>query len=1202
MGEQFKKTVAWKALMEAVKAGRWDAASALMEEPSGADAFWREDVAGNSAAGRALERVWAGKDFLPESAAEAARSSPKAAARGFADLADKAASAAGKAVYADAGLAACLKLLPKDRRVECESALESMKSAFASAAEASGTSLGSAAGEVLLARLASGSLDPQWRLSPEFWGLCRPGAGEAQKASFELALAKAAAAAGRAAAPAALRGGCVEAAMATAKEASPEEALAALLAAASHEDFREFEALGEEEPKWAVDAWRKLRGEEAQASEALAGLAGEGLGLDKAATSWALRSWRDGDGEGRLFEIWVRKASKLLASEACAKEAEIVKEAHPALFRAGMEEAGAPAPKGFEIDPEADSAEWFEALRLAVLGGGADAPVAARTVCAALAERVLAEQAEDEKAALESGAPALSRRVRAGTRSRGLRDACELLWCSGSSEALAAGLGAVVEVGGIGFAAETTGFPRRILSHDARHPAQASHVEVLLSKMPLDSKWPGERSERDRWIWSSSSSDELAKLQEGCATSAMMKAVLAGGAESPEGKAAFAEWDEALAGMWKSIGAWRSETGPASDGFGRMAPKGPECPPWPAQDFKLAFAAAWDAFVEVDPKLAAETIVAKALAKKSRGEEGLGIWQAKKTLEMVSGRSREALAPFLGGALEAECASCRPGEPKASLIEFARAASEYPEISMEASSELACARLAAAGAAGLGKGMIAGALSNAMEGDEARGWRNFLGELVRVLPAAGQELLWAAQANPEGGDAKAFGALWRAAAALGSAGESLGADRTRQGEWLEGWEELEFGEAAPASKEMSASLDGLFCAVSGFRSGEERFERVKALADKWKVVPNGRMPGEASALERCVDVLLGGKSDWGWKGKRGESGGKLHEALLKMGFDPSDPEAPGGRDALSLAAGLERGEAPTATVKAFLANKKVAPGRGELLATLGTGCSLSEKMVEALEAKALETLEESGLSKLAGVPGFGSDRLIKAAIASERGKAICAEDSEGMSLAGRLADAGFDLDRVARASSCMKAAGIEAGKADKAAYARRLCAVADGDSHWKIAQDLKWAALDAEVAGTAVAPPKAIAKDLAEAGWAREKLSPAEAFAALAWSAVENGSVEALSGRLQAWTACWRLVEGSEAAPAAAAAIEATAERVRTQGPSWADAPAEEESARLWENALSKMGGPARTEFEEAVLAAAVCAAPSAPSRSRPSL
>ena len=224
----------------------------------------------------------------------------------------------------------------------------------------------------------------------------------------------------------------------------------------------------------------------------------------------------------------------------------------------------------------------------------------------------------------------------------------------------------------------------------------------------------------------------------------------------------------------------------------------------------------------------------------------------------------------------------------------------------------------------------------------------------------------------------------------------------REVSWGEGWNGIKID---PKSPQARALLSAMFTPVTLSESlkRERSVLELAQEAQSWIAEQgvNGfeRLSGltpSRSALELVVDC----KMETRWSDETPSSfGPEICLDLVKRGANPSDPDAPCGRDALALAATIHRRESPSKLMKALLSSPLSKPGRGALWVILcdTAKAKLSEKLTGELMERARDKPEMSGLTLLAeGLSEFDTRAQREMARAFESSPAARALAGEGL--------------------------------------------------------------------------------------------------------------------------------------------------------------------------------------------------------------
>lgn len=261
----------------------------------------------------------------------------------------------------------------------------------------------------------------------------------------------------------------------------------------------------------------------------------------------------------------------------------------------------------------------------------------------------------------------------------------------------------------------------------------------------------------------------------------------------------------------------------------------------------------------------------------------------------------------------------------------------------------------------------------------------------------------------------------------------------------------------PASAWTKSCLRGLFMAQPSSAIHQIHWEKLFVSAMAWaKARGLGGLERPCgidskiknSALEMAVNsAVINGE---------GSFGDLAVKALIEAGSDPSDLAAPDGYDALALCAKLERRSSPSSLMKILLSSPKAQPGNGALWSVLASGKgNLSEKMGDGLHKAALAAPTLESLARLA----MGQDSRIQKSWISQ---ALAAPAAQPLlpELMGEMLRLKAPVAAAIKMKDDLSQAGIQpSSSGTEAAFSALLGEIARG-STWGIRKTLRdWSPL-----------------------------------------------------------------------------------------------------------------------------------------------
>ena len=1053
MPTYFDKTVAKKALAQSAAAGNWDQCLHLLDS-AGPDSWFKEDVSGISPMKLSLKAIQEGKAFPDRSLLERLNTL-EGSMEGFivfqeAFLRDPNIGIPGKKAAWGALLA---QLLPKEPSVSvCNGLLRCLETLNESAAW--GLFKDSYAQE-LASRFQNHSLSDDWQEQAAFWQFVQP--KDAQQWLEAISPAE----------------WCypvdvllkTNSAMACAciKKIDPPLALAALLGICFGGQHSRWEALSNEQ-YWAginlqayshIAPWiEELPHEDRQTLKVLAGI---GLGLKEPVARWSSVSSLHEIVKGTkglrepisalLNQCWadldqepLRGVESLLRG-VIGKEMDAQKVQSTLQFRPSAEQNW--------VTPNQKSTDVFEALKDCLQAQSPELESVCHSAGRILGVRAAALQQEKKEfeAKQETG---YGQKKWSDEKEKELParidDIVRLLWEQKDPHYLDVFLSSVLEVAGSPVLWESSGLPWRLCTRAfSQTSGSAQHWALLMKYCPLDAR--AEPSSDGIWI-GSGALEMVTELIMMNARDRLDESDSLSPAEKKKGKAAFNEYDEVLAKIWK---AWSS----ASPEFQQETR--PKAPSFPKTETEPVFAQSWSAFITARAADGVHELSTQLLNLGNMRSSGGTFGSLEAGLAVLRALDSEAQKWYVECAPESfktTVALRVRDNRRPEIVKVARlVSSELFQLGVLMNQEVFCAHLAAKSAAGLGERLSSNFFANKMDSYPVRNWIEEQCQVRDMMPLAAQELLFDAVKNPKTAPRcrSSFQDAWKAFLTLSATTRVA----NKSASW-EAWAEMEPQECGKLDElfELGA-LSGLFCAYNGGLSGVDAtaLDQVKQVLDHWGIPIQAAADYKFGPLEHCVSV-------WCEKGELGTTehqcfGADVAQKLVELGFNPTRKLAPNGKNALALAMGLERCEAPTKLInvlkKESRARKLWEPGNGEVLALCEVPGSLSPKLYQELTEEALSGLTADGMNCLARSSTRAPQRFQLALAAHPE----LAQIDEGLSLAGKAARDELSWGIVKQTQKACLTAQLPEGPDDPKIYAMRLAGLVARSSHWQLEEEVK---------------------------------------------------------------------------------------------------------------------------------------------------
>jgi hypothetical protein len=1047
------------ALARAAREGDWGAAKALVEE-LGPRAWGRRSLMGDSAEGLAFERALRAEPGLlePLDWIESQGSDAQRRDRLEERLASalKAGLARDEGARAGAMLAACAGLVPAREELSKLADQESFDAGPWARRMAQ--------------NVRSGAASRDWSERKSFWRLAQKAASAGAEEAEELfnALGKA-----RMLRPfVAAEAGAGEMARRWMEGLSEPMALALLAAASSQsrQDWDDFEAVCGSE---AGDAWAAREGlsiEDGGGWRALAAAAAcaQGEGDDAFESLGVGASWGDLSRNSRdatSSSAWTQTLEACAARAAGALEDPRLGQALEWIAKQVPATAAAKAAPGLTARGDLSGLaadEVLESLRRLSAARAGALEAAARSG----AKRLWALEQEPARDG-EEGAAAPSRSL--GSRfghdeTTPLRQAAMELWTGDSPKALEAFLEELSSLAGSAWeASRACGLPQA-LRWERGMPGAPGNVAALIRVIG-----PGVASPEGRSAWMDSdgaSSDALSTVMGSCAIAGRLALLESGGGSGPapgrlSGLIDLASWDLGERRWLPGQGPRAAEEGweaalEALVWLGRELGVGPAgCRPPSQEDGIAPSRNAWAAFAQRWPEDVAERLAKGWLVG------GASALRAGELASWLGSNAKALVGKAFPRALMSEATRAARSGLGVELGDgpAARACREASLALRPSAPEALCAAALCACAVGL-----AAAAVKDLDSSQRKAARLAATGLAEFLPLASATSTkrWQGEGAGSGFCGSDLGARGARAAlelkASGMVDGPLGLD-------VSDWEGVELDAASPWT---AGCLGGLFTEAA-WRNGEDHGAAARAAlwksAFEWAASSGaglGREPGGPSALELAVDARAGQLQDPSGRRHSQEEpetsvgspktfGEVAIQALVSLGADPSDPQAPGGWDALALCSRLERSQSASSAMKALMASSKARPGRGMLWGRLGAEkTNFSPKLVSQLSQLAREGAELEGLARL-------GRRMGMAQVAREMEQALKAPAARalGPDLLEALANDGASDEACEKVAKALAAVGVEPSEASRVALGRRAAQELAKDSPWGL--DQRWA-------------------------------------------------------------------------------------------------------------------------------------------------